>query len=130
MLKQCCNYSKQCCNNIATLSCTKNCRCESSCVTSSLVPLPIQMIKDTNFIESTEHNIRDANLQRSKIWRHLIFTTPPPSNVSSPKNPYTSPPQQIDPAHKLTQLLWLRTLFEILHEVHAIKFAFIIVMTK
>ena len=75
------------------------------------------MIKDTNFIESTEHNIRDANLQRSKIWRHLIFTTPP-SNVSSPKTPHTSPP------NKLTQLLWLRTLFEILHEVHAIKICF------
>ena len=39
------------------------------------------MIRDTNFIESTEHNIRDAKLQRSKS------PTPPP-------------PQQIAAAHK------------------------------
>ena len=43
------------------------------------------MIRDTNFIESTEHNIRDANRQRSKLWR-LSFL-PPPSHVNSPQNP-------------------------------------------
>ena len=40
MLEQCCNHSKQCCNNVATLSCPKNVknrRCESSRVTSPLV---------------------------------------------------------------------------------------------
>ena len=30
MLKQCCNHSKQCRNNVATLCCAKNRRCESS----------------------------------------------------------------------------------------------------
>ena len=34
-LEQCCNYWKQCCNNVATLCCAKNRRCESSGVTSS-----------------------------------------------------------------------------------------------
>ena len=36
MLEQCCNYSKQCCNNIATLCWAKNSHCESSlaCVAS------------------------------------------------------------------------------------------------
>ena len=34
MLEQCCNYSKQCRNNIATLCCAKKSRCESSRVTS------------------------------------------------------------------------------------------------
>ena len=33
-LKQCCNHSKQCRNNVATLCCAKNRRCESSLVTS------------------------------------------------------------------------------------------------
>ena len=36
MLKQCCNHSKQCRNNVATLCCVKNRRCESSRVTSPL----------------------------------------------------------------------------------------------
>ena len=34
MLEQCCNYSKQCRNNVTTLSCAKNRRCESPLVTS------------------------------------------------------------------------------------------------
>ena len=34
MLEQCCNYSKQCRNNVATLCCAKNRPCESSRVTS------------------------------------------------------------------------------------------------
>ena len=34
MLEQCCNHSKQCRNNIATLCCAENGRCESSPVTS------------------------------------------------------------------------------------------------
>ena len=34
MLKQCCNHSKQCRNNVATLCWAKNRRCESSRVTS------------------------------------------------------------------------------------------------
>ena len=34
MLEQCCNHSKQCRNNVATLCCAKNRRCKSSRVTS------------------------------------------------------------------------------------------------
>ena len=34
MLEQCWKYLKQCRNNIATPCCAKNCRCESSRVTS------------------------------------------------------------------------------------------------
>ena len=34
MLEQCCNHWKQCHNNVATLYCAKNGRCESSRVTS------------------------------------------------------------------------------------------------
>ena len=36
MLDQCCNHSKQCRNNVATLCCAKNRSCESSRVTSPL----------------------------------------------------------------------------------------------
>ena len=36
LLERCCNYSKQCRNNVVTLCCAKNCRCESSRVTSPL----------------------------------------------------------------------------------------------
>ena len=36
MLKQCCNHSKQYCNNVATLYRAKNRRCELSRVTSLL----------------------------------------------------------------------------------------------
>ena len=37
MLEQCCNRSKQCRNTVATLSCSKNRRCESFSVTSPLL---------------------------------------------------------------------------------------------
>ena len=37
MLEQCCTYSKQCRNNVATLCCAKNRRYESPRVTSPLV---------------------------------------------------------------------------------------------
>ena len=33
-VEQCCNYLKQCRNNVATLCCTRNHFCESSSVTS------------------------------------------------------------------------------------------------
>ena len=36
MLEQCCNHSKQCRNHVATLCSAKNCRCESSRITSPL----------------------------------------------------------------------------------------------
>ena len=36
MLQQCCNHSKQCRNNVVTLCCAENRRCQSSRVTSPL----------------------------------------------------------------------------------------------
>ena len=39
ILERCYNYSKQCCNNVTTLCCAKNRRCESSRVTSPLKSL-------------------------------------------------------------------------------------------
>ena len=39
MLEQCCNHSKQCCNNVATLCCAKNRRCESSRLVSPVDPV-------------------------------------------------------------------------------------------
>ena len=44
MLKQCCNYSKQCRNNVATLCCAKNRRCESSRVASPLHQEPMTLV--------------------------------------------------------------------------------------
>ena len=38
-LEQCCYHSKQCRNNVATLCCARNRRCESSTVTSPLTEL-------------------------------------------------------------------------------------------
>ena len=44
----------------------------------------------------------------------LFCTTTPPPKCQQPHCP-------LPPAHKLTQPPWLRTLCEVLHEVHAIK---------
>ena len=43
-LEQCCNYSKQCRNNVATLCCAKNRRCESSRVASPLHQEPMTLV--------------------------------------------------------------------------------------
>ena len=50
----------------------------------------------------------------------LFCTTPPAAPMA------TAPPSPHHtlPAHKLTQLPWLRTLYELLHEVHSIKICF------
>ena len=59
---------------------------------------------------------RDANLRRSKIWRlSILHYTPLPCPQM------TTAPLPPPPAHKLTQPPWLKTLCEVLHEVHAIK---------
>ena len=49
MLEQCCNHSKQCRNNVATLCCANNRRCESSRVTS---PLHVASV-EVEFLRST-----------------------------------------------------------------------------
>ena len=46
MLEQCCNYSKQCRNNVATLCCAKNRCCGSSRVTSPLSKFFFILIND------------------------------------------------------------------------------------
>ena len=48
MLEQCCNHSKQCRNNAATLCCAKNHLCESSRVISPLQPA--QLSHDHSFL--------------------------------------------------------------------------------
>ena len=61
--------------------------------------------------------LRDANLRRSKIWRLSIlhYTTPLPRMSTAPPSP------PAPPANKLTQLPWFGTLYEVLHDEHAIK---------
>ena len=62
MLEQCCNYSKQCRNNVATLCCAKNRHCESSRVTSPLeratldssgMDKPLALWVSINLVEDT-----------------------------------------------------------------------------
>ena len=53
MLEQCCNHSKQCRNNVATLCCAKNRRCESSPLVSPVDPVymgPEKIFEQTNFL--------------------------------------------------------------------------------
>ena len=57
MLEQCCNHSKQCRNNVATLCCAKNRRCESSRVTS---PLNVTKFKNKFCILSI-YRMRELN---------------------------------------------------------------------
>ena len=56
MLEQCCSYSKQCCNNVVTLCCVKNRRCESS---RSRVTSPLDRIgaPNENIVQNTKHSI-------------------------------------------------------------------------
>ena len=62
MLEQCCNHSKQCRNNVATLCCAKNRHCESSRVTSPLeratldssgMDKPLALWVSINLVEDT-----------------------------------------------------------------------------
>ena len=69
MLEQCCNHSKQCRNNAATLCCAKNRLCKSSLVTSPLQPA--QLSPDHSFLN-----------------QHIYLKW----GVFSPPLPYPSPP--------------------------------------
>ena len=63
---------------------------------------------------------RDANFWRSEIWRlYLFHYFPSPSNVN--KTPHPTP--QINPASPkiVTVMGMVRTLYEVLHEVHTIN---------
>ena len=53
MLEQCCDYSKQCRNNVATLFWAKNRRCESYRVTA---PLNITLIYKCDEINKTSRD--------------------------------------------------------------------------
>ena len=53
MLEQCCDYSKQCRNNVATLFWAKNRRCESYGVTA---PLNITLIYKCDVINKTSRD--------------------------------------------------------------------------
>ena len=84
-LEQCCHYSKQCCNNVATLCCAKNRRCESSLVTSPLV-------KTAN---PQENYIQLATpLLKKKIW---YVAPPPPPFLWALNLPAASPSSGLNP---------------------------------
>ena len=57
MLEQCCNHSKQCGNNVATLCCAKNRRRESSRVTS-----PLRQSQLCENIHCAKHNSLQVHL--------------------------------------------------------------------
>ena len=58
---------------------------------------------------------RDTNLWRPKIWRLSFLSLPAPP----PPLPWPSP-----------QWEWFRTFYEVVHEVHTIKFAIIVFMPE
>ena len=82
MLERCCNYLKQCRDNVAKLCCAKNRRCESSCVTSPLVLLE-QTGKDKGLPLFTCHTSIKTDCQRANgldEWKHFhlsdnVFST-------------------------------------------------------
>ena len=68
MLKQCCNHSKQCRNNVATLCCAKNRRCESSRVTSPLGTSSYHYSREGNWAEvAFAENSGTVTRDREKI---------------------------------------------------------------
>ena len=70
MLEQCCNHSKQCRNNVATLCCAKNRLCKSSRVTSPLQPA--QLSHDHSFLN------QHIYLKRDVFLSPLPYPSPPP----------------------------------------------------
>ena len=60
---------------------------------------------------------RDGNLWRSKIWRlSLLYPPPPPT----PEYQLT-PPQTNWPSPQIMTWEWIRTLYQVLHELHSMK---------
>ena len=57
-------------------------------------------------------SVRDANLRRPKIGRLSFFRYPPGISTTSPPPPKNWPSPQWE---------WLRTLYDILHDLHTIK---------
>ena len=77
MLEQCCNYSKQCRNNVTTLCCDKNRRCESSRVTSPSAAKAT--ITASNFVRAAHFSVHffaivlhDYNMKLPETsWLHV-----------------------------------------------------------
>ena len=85
MLEQCCNYSEQCRNNVATLCCAKNRRCESSRVTSPKRKFCLQrfavVVVYCIFSELTQQDGRGKNTA-NLVWHHdnnFVWKTFPPN---------------------------------------------------
>ena len=67
MLEQCCKHSKHCRNNVATLCCAKNRRCESSRVTSPL-GIKLQIFHDSavsQFQKRLEHKENQTKYRKT-----------------------------------------------------------------
>ena len=63
MLDQCCNYSKQCRNNVARLCCAKNRRCESSRLTS-----PQSLVATDKRRERLRIHYMLKDVQERNVW--------------------------------------------------------------
>ena len=118
-------------NNVATLSCTKNCHCKSSRVTSPWGPLLRSRIQ----ISSRALNVilEIPTFRDLKSGDSLFFTmyyTPPASNGNSPKTPHTPPPNKLTPPTNWPSRCGLRHYSKSYMKYMQSKFAFIIVMTK
>ena len=60
MLQQCCNHSKQCRDNVATLCCAKNRCCELSRVPSPLNQQSRQLLKVVQFENERSYSSRKS----------------------------------------------------------------------
>ena len=67
MLEKCCNYSKQCCNNVATPCCAKNRRCESSRVLNRVTRTFLEALR------CSLANQRQRNVQKSVLHVQSSF---------------------------------------------------------
>ena len=83
-LEQCCHYSKQCRNNVATLCCAKNRRCESSLVTSPLVG-------------QLTHKKITYNWQTPLLKKKSDMLRPPPPFLWALNLPAASPSSGLNP---------------------------------
>ena len=82
MLEQCCNLSKRCRNNVATLCCAKRRRCKSSLVTSPLALHDFIFCLSKLYILSTASLLALDSLTKSTYSETSIKRTPSgPSQV-------------------------------------------------
>ena len=95
MLEQCCNHSKQYCNNVTTLYCAKNRRCELSRVTSPLTTRTATVAKTSllnwirafpNFVPFSP--IFPENVKCRPVFLDLNFWGPYPSLKREKNSPW------------------------------------------